>query len=183
LAGRNGCSAPLFAGSAAHIGAAQSIEVTMRKLILATASVLALSIGGVGAAMAAGAAPGASSTTMPGASSTMPGTSSQVSATPTKDQVEQAQQKLRAEGLYNGPIDGVLGGETTQAVRKYQQKHGLQQTATLDQNTMQSLMGSSSSGASSGAGYGQGSSTPAASSSYPSGSTTTPAPNAGGMSR
>jgi peptidoglycan hydrolase-like protein with peptidoglycan-binding domain len=153
----------------------------MRKLILATASVLTVGIGGVGVTLAADTTPGSTSTTMPGASSTMPGTSSQVSATPTRSQVEQAQQQLRTQGLYNGPIDGVLGGETTQAIRQYQQKHGLQQTATLDQNTMQSLMGSSS-GSSGGAGYGQGSSTPPASS-YPSGSTTAPAPNAGGMSR
>ena len=154
----------------------------MRKLILATASILALGIGGAGATLAAdmsGATPGSTSnTTMPGNSTT-----AQDAVAPSRSQIEQAQQQLHAEGLYNGQIDGVTGSETQQAVRQYQQKHGLRQTATLDQDTLRSLTGSSTN---SGAGYGQGSSTPPASSSYPSGSSTphsSASPGAGGMNR
>lgn len=72
----------------------------------------------------------------------------------TRSEVRQAQQKLRGEGLYRGRIDGLMGAETSQALRRYQQKNGLQTTARLDQDTLNSLLGT---------GAGQGSSMPASS--------------------
>jgi peptidoglycan hydrolase-like protein with peptidoglycan-binding domain len=55
------------------------------------------------------------------------------------DSVRQAQQDLTAQGLYKGPIDGVIGPETQQALRQYQKDHNLTQTATLDSETLRSL--------------------------------------------
>ena len=67
------------------------------------------------------------------------------------DEVKQAQQKLKSEGLYNGQIDGIAGPETKQALEKFQQQNGLQQTGELDQQTLSKMnvavgSGSSSSG-------------------------------------
>ena len=40
-------------------------------------------------------------------------------------EVEQIQQRLKALGLYRGPLDGVYGGGTEAAVRAFQQQGGL----------------------------------------------------------
>ncbi|HTV46338.1 MAG TPA: peptidoglycan-binding protein [Stellaceae bacterium] len=69
----------------------------------------------------------------------------------TPSEVREAQQKLHREGLYRGRIDGRMGPETQQALRHYQQQNGLEVTARLDHQTMNSLLGS---------GAGQGSSMP-----------------------
>ena len=53
--------------------------------------------------------------------------------------VRDAQSELQREGLYRGPIDGVLGPETKQAIAAYQAREGLQQTATLDQDTIERM--------------------------------------------
>ena len=141
----------------------------MKRLILATASILALGAAGAGGALAAGStAPGS---TAPGSTSSMPAApmnsaSPQASAAPSKDQIELAQRQLRSQGLYPGPVDGVIGPQTEQALGEYQQKHGLTETARLDSDTMRSLIG----------GDGQGSSMP------PSRPLTAPAPAAPGAS-
>jgi hypothetical protein len=59
----------------------------------------------------------------------------------TPDTVKQIQSSLQAQGMYNGPIDGVMGPQTQRAVAAYQQKQGLPQTAVLDLRTVQSLTG------------------------------------------
>lgn len=71
----------------------------------------------------------------------------------TSADVQQVQQKLQQDGLYRGKIDGLVGPGTQQALRTYQHKNGLPVTATLDPQTMNSLL-------SAGAGAGVGSSTP-----------------------
>lgn len=53
--------------------------------------------------------------------------------------IRQAQQQLRAMGLYEGPIDGRYGPETQQALRAYQGLHGLQVTGALTPETQKSL--------------------------------------------
>ena len=53
--------------------------------------------------------------------------------------VRDAQSELQHEGLYRGPVDGVLGPDTRQAIAAYQAREGLQQTATLDQDTLQRM--------------------------------------------
>jgi peptidoglycan hydrolase-like protein with peptidoglycan-binding domain len=59
----------------------------------------------------------------------------------SQDEVKQAQQQLKAQGLYKGPIDGMAGPEMQRALARYQQQNGLRQTATLDEQTMGRLGG------------------------------------------
>jgi peptidoglycan hydrolase-like protein with peptidoglycan-binding domain len=111
----------------------------MRKLMLATASVLALGIGGA-------AVDHAANNTVPNAGWNMPpapGTSEhlQTAASLSKDDVRQAQLELRNMGLYNGSLDGVVGPETKRGLEQFQKDNGLYRTATLDGQTMVALFG------------------------------------------
>lgn len=56
-----------------------------------------------------------------------------------RDRVRQAQTELQRQGLYDGPIDGIAGPKTRQALSAFQQRQGLQQTAKLDPQTLQRL--------------------------------------------
>jgi len=90
--------------------------------------------------MAPGAATPASQASMQGSA----GTHNFWSRNISQDEVRQAQQQLKAQGLYNGPIDGMAGPEMQRALARYQQQNGLRQTATLDEQTMGRLGGESS---------------------------------------
>jgi putative peptidoglycan binding protein len=57
----------------------------------------------------------------------------------TTQQVRSAQQALQGSGVDPGPIDGVMGPRTQQAVRDYQKKQNLPQTGQLDAATLQKL--------------------------------------------
>ena len=127
----------------------------MRKLILTTASILALGIGGPGVSQGAG-----TSNMAPNNGSNMPAMSgssanSQTTMKPAQDEIRLAQQQLQGHGLYHGRIDGILGPETQQALSEFQKKNGLNETATLDQPTMDKLLGNTTGG-----NAGMGSSTP-----------------------
>jgi peptidoglycan hydrolase-like protein with peptidoglycan-binding domain len=80
----------------------------------------------------------------PGMSPSMSGSSQRVSA----DQVKLAQNQLKQQGLYDGPVDGIVGPQTKSAISQFQKKAGLRQTATLDQQTLSRLMGGGGSGSS-----------------------------------
>jgi peptidoglycan hydrolase-like protein with peptidoglycan-binding domain len=112
----------------------------MKKLALAAASVLALS----GAAMAQTTTPPSTPSTQTPPSATMgsPGHLSQ-------DQVKQVQQHLKSAGLYKGEVDGEIGPETKHAISQFQQQNGLNQTGTLDQQTISALNSSQNSAGSS----------------------------------
>jgi peptidoglycan hydrolase-like protein with peptidoglycan-binding domain len=58
----------------------------------------------------------------------------------SQSEIIQAQQELKAQGLYNGQLDGIVGPETQTAVSQFQQQQGLPQTAMLDQQTLDRLM-------------------------------------------
>jgi len=124
----------------------------MRKLILGTASVLALGIGGAALDYVADA-----DDAVPSAEGNMP---SQLetsrhwidAANLSRDDVRWAQVELHNLGLYNDSLDGVVGPETKRALAEFQKTNGLKQTATLDQQTADALIGN--------AGIGQGSSVP-----------------------
>src|SRR6516162_3499520 len=60
-----------------------------------------------------------------------------------RDEVSEVQQKLQQQGIYHGNVDGILGQETRQALRQYQQQNGLRATASLDQQTLEHLLGNS----------------------------------------
>jgi hypothetical protein len=55
------------------------------------------------------------------------------------DQVKQAQRRLREEDFYQGAIDGIIGVNTTTALRQYQAKYGLPKTGELDQATRKAM--------------------------------------------
>ena len=57
----------------------------------------------------------------------------------SQDDVRQTQQQLKAQGLYNGPADGLVGPEMQRALARYQQQNGLRQTGTLDEQTVARL--------------------------------------------
>ena len=117
----------------------------MRKLILGTASVLALGIGGAALDFSAdadyvpNAAPGPSHHWLNAANL-------------SKDDIRWAQVELHMIGFYNGSLDGVVGPETKRALLGFQKSNGLERTATLDQQTADALIGNT--------GIGQGSSMP-----------------------
>jgi peptidoglycan hydrolase-like protein with peptidoglycan-binding domain len=112
----------------------------IRKLILGTASVLALGIGGAALDFAADAddVPNAVGN-MPSA----PGASRHWinAADLSKDDIRWAQVELHTMGFYNGSLDGVAGPETRQALLGFQKSNGLERTATLDQQTADVLFG------------------------------------------
>jgi peptidoglycan hydrolase-like protein with peptidoglycan-binding domain len=113
----------------------------IRKLILGTASVLALGIGGAALDFAADA-----DDDVPNAVGNMPsapGTSRHWidAANLSKDDIRWAQVELHMMGFYNGSLDGVAGPETRQALLGFQKSNGLGRTATLDQQTADTLFG------------------------------------------
>jgi hypothetical protein len=54
--------------------------------------------------------------------------------------VAQVQELLREAGLNPGPIDGILGPRTKEALRRYQASQGLPATGALDEATRQALL-------------------------------------------
>lgn len=123
----------------------------IRKLILGTASVLALGIGGAALDFSADADDVSNTAgNLPSA----PGISHDWlnAAHPSKDDIRWAQVKLHMIGLYNGSLDGVIGPETKRALLRFQESNDLARTATLDQQTADALIGNT--------GVGEGSSMP-----------------------
>jgi hypothetical protein len=75
----------------------------------------------------------------------------------SRDAVRQAQQQLRAQGLYQGSDDGVIGSSTKRSISQFQRRNGLQVTGSLDEATLDRLGGPS------GQGYGASAGQPSAS--------------------
>jgi peptidoglycan hydrolase-like protein with peptidoglycan-binding domain len=63
----------------------------------------------------------------------------QAQAGHSSDVVKQVQQKLSAEGHNVGPADGILGPQTKEGIKAFQQSKGLQATGQLDQRTLAAL--------------------------------------------
>jgi peptidoglycan hydrolase-like protein with peptidoglycan-binding domain len=61
-------------------------------------------------------------------------------AAPADWRIGQAQDRLKAAGFDPGPLDGVLGQRTREALRRYQASQGLPATGQLDEATRQALM-------------------------------------------
>src|SRR6516162_1073614 len=111
----------------------------MRRLIIGTASVLALGIAGAGLDYSADAGNAEDVGSTPTAVETS--RTSPAAAWLWKDDIRWAQLELRNMGLYAGSLDGIVGPETKQALDQFQRNKGLKQTATLDPRTLDALIG------------------------------------------
>jgi murein L,D-transpeptidase YcbB/YkuD len=65
--------------------------------------------------------------------------SRQASGIGGQQDIRQAQEALKSQGHDPGPIDGVMGPQTRQALRAFQSSNGLKQTGMLDAETKQKL--------------------------------------------
>src|ERR671931_2052278 len=63
-----------------------------------------------------------------------------VIAAPGDWRIGQAQGRLQAAGFDPGPLDGVLGRRTKEALRRYQASQGLPATGVLDEAIRQALL-------------------------------------------
>jgi peptidoglycan hydrolase-like protein with peptidoglycan-binding domain len=115
---------------------------SMRRLILGTASILTLGIGGAALDYAVDAGNSAvNAENMPPAfeaSQILPDTAGNL----WKDDIRWAQLELRNMGFYRGSLDGVVGPETKRALDRFQRNNGLSRTAALDPQTFDALTGS-----------------------------------------
>jgi peptidoglycan hydrolase-like protein with peptidoglycan-binding domain len=57
----------------------------------------------------------------------------------TKENLKLVQQRLQAEGVYAGPLDGELNAQTEAALRQYQQKQGIPASGAPDEQTLKEL--------------------------------------------
>ena len=65
------------------------------------------------------------------------------------EEVSKIQTRLKSWGYFSGEVTGYYGSQTTEAVKRFQQKHGLSATGVADQKTLELIgISSSSSGAS-----------------------------------
>lgn len=135
--------------------------------ILTASVALAATLGTAGLALAQGNAPNPNmqtpnmSTQSPGINSATPNTGVNPGMTPSaagnsqqsmqngpmnsQQNLQQAQEQLRSQGLYNGAIDGQFGPQMRTALLQFQQRNGLPQTGTLDEQTSARLTQSSNS--------------------------------------
>jgi len=116
----------------------------MRKLIVGTASVLALAIGGAALDYVANAGSAADAGTIRPVFGTSQ--SSQTVAFLRKDNILWAQLELRNMGLYGGSLDGIEGPKTKRALDQFQRNSGLSRTAMLDPQTLGALVGNPGTG-------------------------------------
>jgi peptidoglycan hydrolase-like protein with peptidoglycan-binding domain len=57
----------------------------------------------------------------------------------TKDHVKLIQERLKAERVYAGPVDGELNAQTAAALRAYQEKQGIPVSGAADEETLKEL--------------------------------------------
>jgi uncharacterized protein YcfJ len=60
-------------------------------------------------------------------------------ATPSGEQIRQAQRKLNEMGYHSGHVDGVWGAESRAAITNFQASEGLAATGQLNKETMEAL--------------------------------------------
>jgi peptidoglycan hydrolase-like protein with peptidoglycan-binding domain len=112
----------------------------IRKVILGTASVIALGIAGEIAGSALDYAADTNTATAAIMPSPAQNPNDALAADPLRrDDIRWAQLELRNRGLYRGSLDGILGSGTRRAVSRFQAATGLGRTATLDTQTWGAL--------------------------------------------
>ena len=57
----------------------------------------------------------------------------------SKDNLQLVQERLQAEGVYAGPVDGEMNAQTEAALRAYQAKQGLTVSGAADEATLKQL--------------------------------------------
>jgi len=57
----------------------------------------------------------------------------------SKDNFKLVQERLKAEGVYAGPVDGEMNAQTEAALRQYQQKQGIPVSGAADEETLKQL--------------------------------------------
>ena len=119
------------------------MRTLIQKLLLGTASVLALGIAGsVVSSVLDGADAGntATAASMPAVVETS--RDALTGDALRRDDIRWAQVELRYRGIYQGSLDGIVGPETKRALRQFQKMNGLGSTASLDAQTWEALTGS-----------------------------------------
>jgi peptidoglycan hydrolase-like protein with peptidoglycan-binding domain len=117
------------------------MDTGVRKLILATASVLVIGISGTAISHAGDVGRTALHLSWNTPATSGPSQHLQAVANLSKDDIREAQLELRHSGLYNGSLDGVIGPQTKQALVRFQKDNGLEQTGALDALTMVAMFG------------------------------------------
>jgi peptidoglycan hydrolase-like protein with peptidoglycan-binding domain len=56
-----------------------------------------------------------------------------------EEKIRRAQQALQAKGFDPGPIDGVIGPRTEDAIRNFQDRYGIKTSTKLDNQTLYAL--------------------------------------------
>jgi peptidoglycan hydrolase-like protein with peptidoglycan-binding domain len=57
----------------------------------------------------------------------------------TKDNLKLVQERLKAEGVYAGPVDGEMNAQTEAALRAYQAKQSIPVSGAADEATLKQL--------------------------------------------
>jgi peptidoglycan hydrolase-like protein with peptidoglycan-binding domain len=57
----------------------------------------------------------------------------------SKENLKLVQERLKAEGVYAGPVDGELNAQTEVALRAYQQKRSIPVSGAVDEATLKEL--------------------------------------------
>ena len=58
---------------------------------------------------------------------------------PDSERAIRAQQVLKNDGIYSGPIDGRMSQDMREAIRSFQQSHELKVTGAIDDDTAREL--------------------------------------------
>ncbi len=123
------------------------VEVTMRtliqKLLLGTASVLALGMAGSVASSVLDVADAGNTATAASIPAVVETSRDALTGDALRrDDIRWAQVELRYRGLYQGSLDGIVGPETKRAVSEFQKINGLGPSESLDAQTWEALTGS-----------------------------------------
>ena len=120
-----------------------TVRTRIRKLLLGTASVLALGMaGGILSSVLDVIDTGNTATAASPPAVVETSRDALTGDALRKNDIRWAQVELRYRGLYQGSLDGVVGPETQRALSQFQKINGLGRTASLDAQTWEALTGS-----------------------------------------
>ena len=119
------------------------MRTPIRKLLLGTASVLALGMAGSIASSVLDVVDAGNTATAASTPAVVETSRDALTGDALrKNDIRWAQVELRYRGLYQGSLDGVVGPETKRALSQFKKMNGLGPTASLDVQTWEALTGS-----------------------------------------